>query len=201
MKNLFINSSYNLISKYRFLNRQEQIKIRYGLEVMYYFFSKTFFIFLISYFFDFLYEVLMFNLFYIPLRSFAHGFHAKSNLQCCIITTIMYLFMFVFIKYCDLNYVSIILLFIISIISFVLWAPADTENLPLIRKRNRVKLKILSLVTLLIEFIILLFHFKIFIVLAIIFETLNINPITYKIFHTNFNNYAYFQSEIDRREG
>lgn len=200
MKNLLVNKSFEFINKYHKLEHIEQIKIKYGLEVMYYFISKTLILLLIAYFFHLLKEIIIFNIFYIPLRSFAHGFHAKNNLQCWIITIIMYSVLFLSIKYSSFGLVSNIIIITISILSFIVWSPADTEHLPLIRKENRIKLKKLSLATLLIEIVTQFFCYRTIITIAILFETFNINPITYKLFNMRFNNYIYSQNELIRKE-
>lgn len=193
MKALFINKCFNFINKKKKLDNYNQIKIKYGLEVMYYFVTKTFVILLLSYLFHFLKEAIIFNIFYIPLRSFAHGFHAKNNVQCWIITIATYFLLYLYIKYIVLNIISVILLFTISIISFLIWAPADTKNLPLIRKSNRTKLKKASLFILIIEILLSFVCCKSYIYIAIILEVININPIIYKLFKAKYNNYIDYQ--------
>lgn len=192
MKSLFINKSFNYINKYKTLNELDKIKIKYGLEVMYYFVTKTIIILVMALIFNVFKEVLIFNLFYIPLRSLAHGFHAKNNLHCWIITLVSYIFIIIFIKYVTLDFKSLIIMDIIAIISFIFWSPADTKNLPLIHKKNRTKLKILSLIFLTLEVILstMFLKYRNYISIAIILETININPITYKIFRLKYNNYV-----------
>lgn len=193
MKDLFVNSSYKFINAYKNLSDYDQIKIKYGLEVMYYFITKTLIILLIAFIFNVLKEVLIFNIFYIPLRSTAHGFHANSNIECWIITSFTYIFIGYFILNIYFNNISILILFIISVISFTIWSPADTKNLPLIRRKSRLKLKVLSLTLLVLETFISFFYFRNCIIISIIIQTLNINPIIYKLFKQKYNNYIDYQ--------
>lgn len=194
MKDLFVNKSFDFINKYQNLDHYGEVKTKYGLEVMYYFITKTTIILLIAYLIGLLKEVILYNIFFIPLRSTSHGFHAKTNLECWIITAITYIFFILFIKYIEINYISIFTLSIISVISFILWSPADTKNLPLIRKNNRLKLKIISLLILITElFLSLLTKYRLFIIFSIIVSTLCINPIIYKMFGLKFNNYIDYQ--------
>lgn len=189
MKDLFVNSSFNFINKHQDLDHYNQVKIKYGLEVMYYFFTKTSVILILSYFFNFFTEAVIFNLFYFPLRCTAHGFHAKSNIECWIISLASYVIIFFNCKFLIINNISSIILFIISLISFIIWSPADTSNLPLIKKTDRYRLKKISLFILVIEYIISLYKFKNIILCSIVIQTININPIMYKLFKVTYNNY------------
>lgn len=193
MKEMFISKCLYVIKKNKILDNKYEVKLKYGLEVMYYFITKTLIILAISWIFDSLATVVIFNLFYIPLRSLAHGLHANNNIQCWIITAISYPLIIMFIKFIRFDLISIILLFIISFISFIIWAPADTKNLPLIHKKNRIKLKFLSLSVLLIEYFIILITGSNYAIISIITETININPIVYKLFKQKYNNYIGYQ--------
>lgn len=193
MKELFVNNSFNFINKHNSLNDYNQIKIKYGLEVMYYFLTKTTIIFLLAYLLGYLKEVIIFNIFYIPLRSTAHGFHAKNNLECWIITIFSYVMLILFIQNIFFEIISLLILISISFISFLLWSPADTENLPLIRSKNRMRLKIISTGILLIESTLSLFLYRNYITISIIMAMININPIIYKLLGLKFNNYIDFQ--------
>ena len=88
----------------------------------------------------------------------------------------------------------------VALISMILWAPADTPKRPLIRKKHRLKCKILSCLIVLIYTIIFSFN-NISIInnamlFALIIQMLIINPLTYKITNTQFNNYKYYKKNI-----
>ena len=82
----------------------------------------------------------------------------------------------------------------------ILWAPADTPKKPLIRKKDRLKCKTISCSTVILYSFIFLFN-DIFIInnvliYALTVQSIVINPLTYKITNTQFNNYKYYHKKI-----
>ena len=79
----------------------------------------------------------------------------------------------------------------------ILWAPADTPKKPLIRKEQRRKCKILSIIIVLIYTLIFLINknpiINNSIIYALIIQIIFINPLTYKLTKTQFNNYKYYK--------
>lgn len=195
MKELFIDKSFLFISNHKNLDKLESIKIKYGLEVMYHSITKTTTILLLSIILGTLKESLLITLFYSLLRMFAHGFHAKSNLQCWIISISCYTIFSTLCKYCPFNTVGFIGISVISIFSFILWAPSDTKGRPLVNKSTRIKLKIKSLIVLSLLLIIYSFNTPLnnAIIYSIILETLNVNPFIYMVTGTTRNNYLNFK--------
>ena len=193
MKDLFVNNSLAYITKHKKLERIDIVRIKYGLEVMYHFLTKTIVIILISYILGILKEnVLIFICFGI-IRSVAQGIHAKSNFECWIFSLFIYVFIGLYIKYIPMYDTTCYLLLIFSIISLLLFAPADTKNLPLVNKNKRMSLKIKSVVVAfiyLISFILIKNNLlKESICISLSLESILINPITYRITHSKFNNY------------
>ena len=75
----------------------------------------------------------------------------------------------------------------------ILFAPADTHKRPIINKKMREKLKIKALAVSLIYIGIVFVYKNEFvtniILLAMIVQSIVINPITYKLFKLPYNNY------------
>jgi accessory gene regulator B len=127
------------------------------------------------------------------LRAFASGTHANSSIKCIFINYIMFfgnVFLSLNIKLTK-QFIGII--FIISLILIVLYAPADTAERPLISKKLRKELKIKSsMVVLLLAAITLVISNSIYIniiTLSILQESLLITPLAYEIFRKPYKNY------------
>ena len=201
MKEKFINLSINFISKYQECDDLKLKRLKYGLEGIYSLIVKISVVILISIITKTLTETLLFILFYAGIRTFSFGWHANSNIACWITTLLIYNVILYFIINIDYPiYIGYIILGI-SLISMLLWAPADTPKRPLIRKKQRLKSKILSIIVLLLYTIIYMTinsnPLKNIILYALLVQTILINPITYKITNTRFNNYKYYKKKTE----
>ena len=201
MKEKFINSSINFISKYQECDDLKLKRLKYGLEGIYSLIVKISVVILISIITKTLTETLLFILFYAGIRTFSFGWHAKSNIACWITTLLIYNVILYFIINIDYPiYIGYIILGI-SLISMLLWAPADTPKRPLIRKKQRLKSKILSITVLVLYAVIYVTinsnPLKNIILYSLLIQTILINPVTYKITNTRFNNYKYYKKQTE----
>jgi accessory gene regulator B len=84
-------------------------------------------------------------------------------------------------------------IFIVSFILTILYAPADTEERPLVSKKLRRDLKIKSLVVLIIFYITILFVknnvYANLITFSVLEASLLLTPIVYKLFGRKYANY------------
>lgn len=200
MKEKFVNSSINFIQKYQECDDLKIIKLKYGLQAIYSLFLKLTFSIILSILFNTLKETCLFLLFYTGIRTFSYGMHAKSNITCWIITILIYNIIPLILKNLLIpKYLGFIIIGM-ALISMLLWAPADTPKKPLIRKKQRTKCKILSITMVLIYLVIYLFNNVVInnaLIYALTIQIIFINPITYKITHTQFNNYKYYKKKIN----
>ena len=197
MKEKFVNSSISFISKYKDCDDLKLKRLKYGLAGIYSLIVKTIVVIIISILTKTIQETLLLILFYAGIRTFSFGWHAKSNLACWITTILVYnIIPLLIINMNFNNYIGYLILGL-SLISMILWAPADTPKRPLIRKEARRKSKILSITVVIIYSIIYLFTnlktLKSIILYALLIQTVLINPLTYKITNTRFNNYKYYK--------
>ena len=197
MKEKFINSSLTFIMKYQECDDLKIKKLKYGLEGIYSLIVKLSVVILIALLTNNLSTTLLFLLFYAGIRTFSFGWHAKSNIACWISTiTICNIIPLLIIKITIPNIIGYIILGI-ALLSMVIWAPADTPKRPLIRKEQRLKAKILSILVITLYFIIYLITdiqiIKNSILYAITIQTILVNPLTYKLTNTQFNNYKYYK--------
>ena len=199
MKEKFINSSLSFIMKYQECDDLKIKKLKYGLEGIYSLIVKLTVVLIIAILTQTIKTTLLFLIFYAVIRTFSFGWHATSNIACCITTILIYNIIPLLIKNINIpNNIGYIILGI-SFISVLIWAPADTPKRPLIRKEQRLKTKILSTIVTIIYFIIYIFTnyslIKNTLLYALIIQTICINPLTYKLTNTQFNNYKYYQKK------
>lgn len=171
--------------------------IQYGLELIIGEIPKLAIILFIAFFFKIGWLFLFTYAILLPYKVCTGGFHCKTHIGCFIGTCIMY-FGTVFIsKYIEFNpmylkYVVIVLSWIFSTIMITLYAPADTENVPILRLKERKKKKLLSYIFLSINLIIALILPNVILSNILIFgtliHTLTITKLAYKI---TKNKYGY----------
>ena len=192
MNQFIINKTMSFIKNNTNKEEQELIKIKYGLEGVYLTITKGIIILLIALITNTLFLVLLTLLFFNILRFFAFGLHAKKSWQCLVLSIIEFNILPIIMSHITLTNYICLTIFILSFISFLLFAPSDTEKRPLTNKKKRIIRKIISLVVLSILFIISL-YIKILlipIICSFIIESILINPITYKLLNLNYKNYS-----------
>ena len=198
MREAFSQKMLNYVSKYNKYTKDEKIKIKYGLEVLYTAITKTLGILLISLFLKIFKETIVLMLFYGTIRLFGHGIHAKKSSHCWIASILTYVLFPLLIKFFVINKSYIIYCWILSFICFIIWAPADTPKKPIINQKKRIIDKVIVLVIDILLLIIVIKTNNSFINDCIFFSLLmniiSINPLTYKIFGIPFNNYKKYEN-------
>ena len=90
----------------------------------------------------------------IPYRASSGGFHLKSHLGCIVGTNLFFHGIVFLSKVVSLNMVEkyglILIALIFGVIMVSIYAPADTENVPILSKTERKQKKILSYITLIL---------------------------------------------------
>lgn len=136
-------------------------------------------------------------------RCFAGGFHAKTHIGCITSTTLMFCGPAILSKYInfqsvELRYICIIAIWTFAMIMIKLYAPADTENVPILRKKERKQKQILSFVVVTIELIIAAvipnLTISNLIIIGILLETLTITKFAYKITKNKYGYEVYGES-------
>lgn len=124
--------------------------IFYGLQNILGEIPKTILLFLMATVLGILKETVITFILIMPYRSASGGFHLKSHIG-CILGTSLYYFGIVFLsKYVVfsqmIKYVTIFLIWIFGMIMIKKYAPADTENVPILSKKIRRRNQILAYV-------------------------------------------------------
>lgn len=170
--------------------------INFGLQILLGEVPKIFIMLAIAYLLGVFKLSLITFLILMPYRGFSGGFHLKTHIGCIISTCTFYCGTALLAKYIVLTnvvkYITIILLAIFGIIMIKLYAPADTEDVPIISKKLRKQKQILSYISFILGLLIALVINNNIISNIIIFgylmQTCMITRLAYKL--TN-NKYGY----------
>jgi len=191
MSSLIINKTISFIKNHSDYSNTELNKIRYGIEGVYLTITKIIVVLLIGILFRYTDVIILMLLFFNILRFFAFGLHAKKSWQCLILSILGFNILPLIFMKTGTSSSFLIIIGIISIVSFLLFAPSDTEKRPLTNARKRFIRKVLSIIVGTI-YIILAFKIKylmIPIVCSLIIESIMINPICYRILGLKYRNY------------
>ena len=134
-----------------------------------------------------------------PYRCVSGGVHMKTHIGCIIYTLILYSGSALLGKYVVLTgitkYILAITVWIFCMTMIKLYAPADTENLPILRKKERKQKQILSYIIITSEILIAIFIKNTTISGIIIFgdfiQTLTITRFAYKITDNKYGHEVY----------
>ena len=194
MKEAFLNHTMNFIANnQKNLSEEDREKLSYGLEGLYMNVTKLALIFLIAFLLGFLKEFIIALLLFNILRFPGFGFHASKSIVCLITSTILILGIPYLFTNIEVNLIVKIILCIVSIITFIICAPADTWKRPLTNKRKRLLRKI-SACSLAIIYSVMVIIFdgnmiSNLLLSALLTETILISPIMYLIFKEPYRNY------------
>lgn len=132
----------------------------------------------------------------LPFRGASGGFHLKTHIGCIIGTVIFFSGTGLLGKYLILaptvKYIVTFFVWAFGMIMVKLYAPADTENVPIISKKDRRNKRILSYITLTLSILASLFIKNVvisnIIVYGMLLQSISITRLAYKL--TN-NKYGY----------
>ena len=134
-----------------------------------------------------------------PYRTVSGGFHLHTHLGCILGTIIFYYGTVIISKYLILDdiqkYILIALSLGFGLLMISMYAPADTEDVPIISKKERKTKKILSYIMLIITLIVALFVqdriLSNILIIGSIFQSVSISRIAYKITKNKYGHEVY----------
>ena len=170
--------------------------INFGLQLLIGEIPKTFAFIFIAWLLGVLREFFISVLVICPYRTFSGGFHLKTHFGCIVMTSLYYCGIAyiskLFILPIYIKYILTFLVFIFGMIMCKLYAPADTENVPILKKKTRKTKQILSYITLTVTLIVGIFInnniVSNIIILGMFIQSIMITKLAYRI--TN-NKYGY----------
>lgn len=178
--------------------------INYGLQLVIGEIPKTFVLLAIAYIFGVLKLSILALLLVMPYKTFSGGVHLKTHIGCIVATSLFYvgnafLSKSIIIEPLYIKYIIIALVWIFSMLMIKLYAPADTESVPILRKKDRNFKRNLSYVTMTLTLIISIFITNSTISNLLIFgtllQTISITKFVYKLTNNKYGYLEYIKSK------
>lgn len=197
MKNLVVNGIMDNINRYYNYDKVKLSEIKYGIESLYLTITKTIIILIACALLKVTKPLLLLFMFYGIIRLTGFGVHAKKSWHCWITSLTMFIGIPLLISKLNINNFIIIITYSICMLLITKYAPADTEKRPLINKKKRVLYKVLTIIITFIYLVISLTIKNSIIIntlyFSILLETIQILPITYKLYGVKYNNYKNYK--------
>lgn len=184
----------NYLQKYNDFSLDDIEKVKYGLEGLYLTITKLIFILITAFIIGILKEVIFLLIIFNIIRYTGFGFHANTSLECLILSTLNFIVIPLLFLNIELTNITKLIIGSLCVISYLLFAPADTVKRPLPNRRKRVIRKV-STVIIGIIYSIFIFIFPKFSPLflsALVIQAILVQPLLYKIFKQPYNNYKHY---------
>lgn len=172
------------------IDEEREMIIDFGIRLIFGELPKILILFLIGFLLKVGWYTILIFFMLAPYRSFAGGIHLKTHMGCMISTIIIYAFPVILAKYIVIPqsyilYILCVVAFAISSIFIAKYAPADTENVPILSKKERKSKKIKSYIFLIILLAIAVFSgnriISYMLIYGILMQNLTMLPIAYKL--------------------
>ena len=178
------------------INDERAEVINYGLQLIIGEIPKLIIIITIAYILKVLDLSILVLILLLPYRTVSGGVHLQSHLGCIVATSVFYIGNAVLSNYIVLTktveYIITGIVWMFSMIMIKLYAPADTEEVPILRKKERTTKKILSYIVMTLSLIASLIIKNTVIsnllLFGVLFQTVAITRLMYKI---TGNKYGY----------
>ena len=179
--------------------------IDYGLHILIGEIPKTFIILGLAYLLGVFKLTLLTVLFLMPYRAVSGGFHLKTHIGCIVSTTGIYcgvakISSYIIFHNPIIKYILILSIWIFGMIMISWYAPADTVNVPILRKKERKQKKIFSYIffsiALLVSGIIKNNIISNILLLGYFVQTLTITRLAYKITKNKYGYEVYDEKNI-----
>lgn len=173
--------------------------ILYGLQLIIGEIPKMFILFGLSFLLGFGWYMVFAYIAVMPYRATSGGFHLHTHLGCILSTIIFFYGNILMSKFLVLDniqkYILIGLSLVFGILMISMYAPADTEEVPIISKKERKTKKILSYVMLTLTLVVALFvpdkMMSNILIIGSIFQSISISRLAYKITKNKYGHEVY----------
>ena len=177
--------------------------ITYGIELIIGEIPKIFLLFVLSFILGIGWYTVLAYVALIPYRASSGGFHLKTHVGCIIGSSVFYYGIVYLSKFIILNlvqkYIIIGIALLFGVIMVSLYAPADTENIPIISKKERKRKKILSYITLVLTLIVSIFIkdsiISNILIFGVIVQSFMISRLAYLLTNNKYGYKVYQQKE------
>ncbi len=165
--------------------------ISYGIKVLLINLYKIPIIFIVAYILGILRYSIIAYICFSSLRTFAGGIHAERGVNCLLSSMIVIYSPVYFSIYLKRSHN--IVLFIITLIIIILYAPSDTKKKPIKSyklKSNLKKCSILAIIAIFVVSYCVPENISTIMLISLFIESILVSPITYKIFRKERGTYA-----------
>lgn len=178
--------------------------ILYGIQLIVGEIPKFFIMFGIALLLGIWWQTLLAFFLILPYKVCSGGFHLKTHLGCFLCTNIVYCgnaYISTIWNFPNeiAKYITIALIWIFGIIMVSIYAPADTENLPILTKKERKTKKILSYIFFSINMIVALFIPNTIIsnilILGTLIQTISITRLAYRLTKNKYGYEEYLKTQ------
>lgn len=186
------------------ITKEREEVITYGLQLILGEIPKTLLLFAVSILLGFGWYMLFAYIAIMPYRTVSGGFHLHTHLGCIIGSSVFYYGTILISKFLSLDslqkYILAGLSFVFGILMISMYAPADTENLPIISKKERKLKKILSYIILTITLVAAIFikdsTLSNILIIGTTIQSLFISRIAYKITNNKYGHEVYQDEQV-----
>lgn len=194
-----MNNTITFLKKYNNYSEKDLEKLEYGLEGIYLTITKLVIIsvaaVLLGITKQFIALLILFNI----IRFTGFGFHAEKSYQCLLCSMTFFILIPLFFIEFDLSKNIYAIIDSICIVSYLLFAPADTIKRPLPNKRKRIIRKTITVIVGLIYSALNIVFFEHWVssvlISALVIQAIIINPLLYMLFGQPYNNYKNYYSD------
>lgn len=187
------------------IDEEKEMIIKFGVILLFGEIPKILVLFLIGFLLQIGgYSLLMYFLI-APYRTFTGGFHLKTHWGCMFTSIVLYIVPILIAKYITIPqeyfiYIIAGVLGVMSIIFISKYAPADTENIPILSKKERKLKKVKSYLSLAILLVIILFVpdkvISYMLLYGIFLQNLTLTPIAYKLTKNKYSYEVYTEETV-----
>lgn len=178
--------------------------ILYGIQLIVGEIPKIFLMFGLGIILGLWWQTLLAFFLILPYKVCSGGFHLKTHLGCFLCTNIVYCgnaYISTIWNFPNeiAKYITIASIWILGIIMVSIYAPADTENLPILTKKERKTKKILSYIFLSVNMLVALFISNIVIsnilILGTLIQTISITRLAYILTKNKYGYEEYLKAQ------
>ena len=188
------------------INDERAEVINYGLQLIIGEIPKLIIIITIAYILKVLDLSILVLILLLPYRTVSGGVHLQSHIGCIVATSVFYIGNAVLSNYIVLTrtveYIITGIVWAFSMIMIKLYAPADTEEVPILRKKERTTKKILSYIVMTLSLIASLIIKNTVIsnllLFGVLFQTVAITRLMYKITGNKYGYEEYMKLKVTK---
>lgn len=186
------------------INDEKAEVINYGIQLIVGEIPKIFLMFGLGIILGLWWQTLLAFFLLLPYKIVSGGFHLKTHIGCFLCTNIVYCgnaYISTIWNFPNeiTKYITILGIFVLGIIMVSIYAPADTENLPILTKKERKIKKILSYVFLIINLLVATFipnnTISNLIIIGTFIQTLSITRLAYIITKNKYGYEEYLKAQ------